>query len=317
MLGGAIKNELEKLYYKKRIHLVMGIVLFFAFLMLGLEFFDKEPVTEQQKNWKAATETYVQQLSVQLDKTDQNTSQYDQIEDQRNRLDFYLKQNINPELSGAVGMLADSVTGMLIKIILPILVVIITADILTGEASNGTLKSLLVGPMGRKNIILSKWISAAVVSISAMLLSDLLTYIFAIPFHGFGSFTNQVVIGVHHFTSIPAWLYVVIGLLLNIVLILTLVSVSLLISIVCKTVASSVSLAMSMVIFGSLLGNFQHKIDSLKYFFFTNFDLVSFLTGEFTVQNSSFVIALCSVTFTGMIAFMLSAGILLKRDMLV
>jgi ABC-2 type transport system permease protein len=202
MLIGAIKNELEKLYRKKRIQVIIGILIFFSTLMMVIDYFDKD--TQKVSNWEAPLEIQLQEMNNYLNTMeDKQSDEYKSLLNQSNKLEYQLTNDINPEVEGAAGSAISSVSGMFVKIILPILIVIVTADIIAGEASNGTLKSLLVSPLGRKNILFSKWIAATLVSIGAMLFSDILTYLTAIPLNGMGNWNDLIVVGTDTFKSIP------------------------------------------------------------------------------------------------------------------
>jgi ABC-2 type transport system permease protein len=316
MLSGAIKNELEKLYHKKRIHVVIGVILFFAILMVSLSYFDKD--SESNVDWRTSTEEQVANMEAQLAAfDDKESADYKNFVNQKNKLEFHLENNINPEADGAAAMLTSSVTGVFIKLILPMLIVIITADLISGEAGNGTMKSLLISPIGRKRILLAKSLAALIVSVGGMLISDLLTYLTSIPFYGVGNWNDLIVVGSETFKAIPVWEYMVYGLLLNIVMIVTLISVFILISVLFETVATSISLAISIVVFGGLLGNLQDRLDSLKYFFVLNLDLASHLTGESTLQNSSLLLSSMVMLITVLIALSLAFLKFTKKDMLI
>ncbi|WP_010175970.1 ABC transporter permease subunit [Bacillus coahuilensis] len=315
MVSGAIKNELEKLYYKRRIHVVIGIVLVFAVLMMVINYVDKN---EKIEDWKTPIESQVTEINRYLDtQLDKKSKEYKDMVNQREKLEYHLTHNINPEVDGAVGAAISGVTGMFIKIILPILIVIITADILSGEASNGTLKSLLVSPMGRKRLLFSKWIAATLISIGVMLLSDFLTYLTAIPFSGLGNWNDLVVVGQEDFSGIQVWKYMIQGLLLNTLMIVTLTSVFLLVSVLFQSIAISISLSICIVVFGGILASLQNKIDQLKYFFMLNLDLGAHLTGQFDLQNTSLTISSVVMLVTLIVALGLSFSIFTKKDLLV
>lgn len=316
MLSGAVKNELEKLYLKKRIHVVIGVILFFAILMVSLSYLDKE--AENNVDWKVSSQEQIASMEAQLSAfDDKESAEYKNFLNEKNKLEFHLANNINPDAKGAAAMLTSSVTGVFIKLILPMLIVIITADIITGEASNGTMKSILISPIGRNRILLAKSLAALIISVGAMLLSDLLTYLTSIPFYGVGNWNDLIVVGSESFKAIPVWEYMMYGLLLNIFMIITLISVFILISVLFETVATSISLAISLVVFGGLLGNLQDRIDSLKYFFVLNLDLASHLTGESTIQNSSLLLSSIVMLATIIIALSLAFFKFTRKDMLI
>ncbi|MGM7634395.1 ABC transporter permease [Bacillus sp. Hm123] len=316
MIIGAIKNELEKLYWKKRMHAIIGIILFFSALMITINFFDKD--TGSSMDWKGSTKEGIVNIENHLSTIENKSSQeYIELLNQKNKLTFHLENNINPEHQGASGMTTSSVEGIFIKLILPLLIAIITADIVSGETSNGTMKSMLVRPIGRKGILIAKYSAALIISIGAMLLSDLLTYFTSIPFYGLGSWNDLIVVGDENFKAIPLWEYMMYGLALNIITILTLISVFILVSILFESVATTVSLSISIILFGGLLANLQSQLDFLKYFFVLNLDLASHITGEFSAQNTSLSLSLIVMVMTAFIASCLAFARFTKKGMLI
>lgn len=314
MLKGAVINEIAKLYHKKRLHVVVGIILFFALMMMLINKFDKE---ETVKDWRTPAQAQVQEMNTYISTLDKQSKDYKDILNHRNKLEYQLDHNVNPNVAGAAGAAISSVSGMFIKIILPILIVIVTADIIAGEASNGTLKTLLVSPMGRVNILFSKWIAATFVSIGAMLFSDLLTYLCSIPFYGLGNWNDMIVIGTDSFRSIPIWEYMLIGLLLNTVMIIALTSVFMLVSVLFQTVATSISLSICLVVFGGILANFQEKLSALKYLFILNLDLCAHLIGEFDLKGTSLIFSSIVLVVTVIVTLSVSYTIFTKKDLLV
>jgi len=315
MLIGAVKNELVKLYKKKRLHVVAGIIIFFAVLMMVIDYFDD--ASAKEKNWKEPLVTQTEELNNYISTLDKQSSEYKEMVKQRDKLEFQLEHDVNPEVGGAAGSAISSVSGMFIKIVLPVLIVIITADIVAGEASNGTLKSILVSPIGRSNILLSKWIAVIIVSIGAMLFSDILTYLSAIPKNGLGDWNSLIVVGEETLRAIPIWQYMLQGLLLNLIVILTLCSVFILISILFHTVTTSISLSICLVVFGGILSSLQGKLDLLKYLFILNLDIGAHLTGDFDLQNTSLLLSSSVMIATMIVSIYLSFAFFTKKDMLV
>ncbi|MGL6033161.1 MAG: ABC transporter permease subunit [Kurthia gibsonii] len=315
MLLGAIKNELEKLYWKKRIYVLIGVIVFFTVMMMAISYFDKEDITKV--DWKKEYEQQIIQIDRQMELVKPQSSEYQQLKEQHDKMQYQLKHDINPEPKGAASLATSSISGMFIKIILPILIVIIAADMITGESSNGTMKSMLVSPAGRTIILSSKILAALIISISVMILSDLLTYLSAIPFYGLGSWHDMVVIGIEGFRAIPMWEYMMYGLILNILTIATLVSVFILISVLLESISNSIILSISLIVIGGLLANLQGKVDALKYFFILNLDSAAHLTNEFTLKNTSFSISITVMIVTMIIALSIAFTVFNKKDMLV
>jgi ABC-2 type transport system permease protein len=76
--------------------------------------------------------------------------------------------------------------ALVIPIFLPITVAIVAGDTVAGEASAGTLRYLLVRPVGRVRLLLAKLISVAAFVLLAVLFVTLVSYVVGVAAFGFG-----------------------------------------------------------------------------------------------------------------------------------
>ena len=76
--------------------------------------------------------------------------------------------------------------ALVIPIFLPITVAIVAGDTVAGEASAGTLRYLLVRPIGRVRLLLAKLISVAAFVLLAVLFVTLVSYVVGVAAFGFG-----------------------------------------------------------------------------------------------------------------------------------
>ncbi|MBN9110570.1 MAG: ABC transporter permease [Pseudonocardia sp.] len=76
--------------------------------------------------------------------------------------------------------------ALVLPVFLPITVAIVSGDAVAGEASAGTLRYLLVRPVGRLKLLVAKLVSVAAFTLLAVLLVTVTSYIVGVAAFGFG-----------------------------------------------------------------------------------------------------------------------------------
>ena len=92
-------------------------------------------------------------------------------------------------LSAVVGngqLFPAAALALVLPVFLPITVAVVAGDTIAGEASAGTLRYLLVRPVGRLRLLLAKLISIAVFVLLAVLLVTVTGYLVGVALFGFG-----------------------------------------------------------------------------------------------------------------------------------
>ena len=77
--------------------------------------------------------------------------------------------------------------ALVLPVFLPLAVAVIAGDSIAGEASTGTLRYLLVRPVGRTKLLLAKMIAMAVFVLGAVLLVVVTSLIFGVTLFGNGA----------------------------------------------------------------------------------------------------------------------------------
>ncbi|MEO6190647.1 MAG: ABC transporter permease subunit [Saprospiraceae bacterium] len=104
-------------------------------------------------------------------------------------LDFLLNAfKDNFELEGNIlnGYLVSYIILQTLIIQMPLLVALVTGDLISGEASSGTIKILLTKPNSRSSIYFAKWLGGEIYTISIVLLLGLLSLTFGLALFGDG-----------------------------------------------------------------------------------------------------------------------------------
>ena len=77
--------------------------------------------------------------------------------------------------------------ALVLPVFLPITVAIVAGDAVAGEATTGTLRYLLVRPVGRLRLLVAKLVSVAAFVLIAVLLVTITSYVVGVALFGFGA----------------------------------------------------------------------------------------------------------------------------------
>ncbi len=132
-------------------------------------------------NWKPSIEKELDNLKKDLSFT-KNPDEIEKKKADITKLEYQLSQTERPpfeEEKTAYRALADILNGAT-EILVPIFIVILVADMISGEQTSGTIKLLLVRPVSRFQILFGKWlvsITATAIVVFAFFLALYLTNI--------------------------------------------------------------------------------------------------------------------------------------------
>ncbi|MCM1989929.1 ABC transporter permease subunit [Oceanirhabdus seepicola] len=139
-MGAIIKNELIRIIHDKKIYIFMGILAVIAIVTaVGLEGLGK--VAEKTMENGSSSQVMGEEVSVEI--ALMNTQNYPRI-----------------------------LLGFVIDFVLPVMIVVLLAEIITGDIADGKMRYTLVGPISRWKIILGK--SMAVMTIIMFLMGFML-----------------------------------------------------------------------------------------------------------------------------------------------
>ncbi|MGA8941433.1 MAG: ABC transporter permease [Thermoactinomyces sp.] len=238
---------------------------------------------------------------------------------------YYLEHNINPATPGAPTFLrkfAEQSTSLFF----PLLVVVLAADIVSGEHSLGTIKLLLTRPVPRWKILMSKYL-ALVLGISlVMLLTAVLGYVISGTVFGYQGFTMPVLTGfkiqgdqlvtegVH---LVPQWKYLLMAFGLAWFSSIITGTLALMVSVLVRSTAASIGIMLTAVISGSLLTQMAPTWTALKYFVFTHLSLTDYLAGEpINIEGMSPSFSLIILSCWALAALTIAFVAFIQRDVL-
>jgi ABC-2 type transport system permease protein len=196
--------------------------------------------------------------------------------------------------------------------------VIIAADSVAGEFSGGTIKLLLIRPVSRTKILLSKYIAVFVYLLFLMLVLFVVSFIVSGLLYGFGStadmFSYTGKDGAMHQISYAAETFRAYGF--GSIELIMILSLAFMVSAVFRSSAIAITISIVLIFVGQTIGQIIKSFGWAKYYLFLNTDLTKYyiqngpsLDSDTTLQFSIIILIVYFVIFNG-----LSWYVFKKRD---
>ncbi|WP_270171458.1 ABC transporter permease [Paenibacillus sp. SYP-B4298] len=320
-----IQNETMKIWKKKRffvILLILAILIpIFTYAQMRMAMNNEEKFSDWRNQVIQQINDY--QNALTSDRIPEEFKKYRQIMVQQ--LTYYLENDVNPSAPNAVTFTRGFVNNA-VTLFIPLLVLAIGSDLVSGERSSGTIKMLLTRPVRRWKILLAKLI-ALIFYISLTMLSTLvLCYAISGVFFGYGGWQLPVFTGFQingaevdssSVRAVPHWLYIMMqaGLAWFSALIVGLLA--LMVSVLVRSTAASIVTMMATIIAGTILANMASSWDAAKYIFSVNLQLTSYLDGSPPpIEGMTLLFSIGVLSVWGLAALIVSFGVFTKQDIL-
>ena len=330
-----VKNEVIKIVYKKRVFIIFGILLILVILFAYGQYYTVNKNREQLEKRIGISQTYDWKMLAQQQIINQKNRQESayvtenekaSINVRISQLQYAIDNNTNPIDTNAARF-SIAFMEQAIYMFLPLLIIMLAADMVSGESTNGTIKLLLTRVVPRWKILLSKFIALVMLELVVLAFTLLASIIVAGLFFGFGGWMEPVTVGFKviggkldssSVINLPQWQNIVLVYALAFFVSLVIGCISFMVSVLVKSTATSIGIMMSTLVGGTFLSFFLSDWDIIRYFFMVNLRLTDYLSGN--VQpidgiNMSFSIIVLAVWGIG--ALSVSFIRFTKQDILV
>ncbi|MGE8205906.1 ABC transporter permease subunit [Heyndrickxia sp. NPDC080065] len=289
-MNNLIYNEQLKLFRKKRLFVIILIVAFLVPIFTYAQY--KQVKTTQEKmgttDWRVQLQQEIVDIQNRLasSRIPNDFEKYLRI--RLGQQQYYLDHNINPNTPGAptfMRVFAENSIGLL----LPLLVMVVAADLVSSEASGGTIKLLLTRPVKRWKILLSKYI-AMLYSISFIVLCvAILAFLISGIVFGYGGWSMPMLTGfstrgdeliTSNVHLIPQWKYILMEFGLVWFVCVVVGSLTFMLSVLLRSTAAVMGIMLSSLIAGAILINMVSSWESAKYLFMVNLQLTNYVNGS-------------------------------------
>ncbi|WP_152398245.1 ABC transporter permease [Paenibacillus cellulositrophicus] len=321
-----VKNETIKIIKKKRFYVVLLILVVLVPMFTYAQMRSAERTREKfHGDWR---------LEVQQQITDnENSLSSDRVPDEWKKfrkifiqqLQYYLDHDVNPNEPNGVTFTREFLDNS-ISLFIPLLVMAIASDIVSGERTSGTIKMLLTRPVKRWKVLLSKLIALVMYNSLIVVATVIITYLISGAVFGYKGFTIPVFTGflirgsevdmsaVH---AVPQWEYLLMQAGLAWCVSLVVGVLAFMVSVLVRSTAASIVVMMAALIAGSILTNMASAWSSAKYLFMVNLQLTNYLSGTpAPIEGMSLTFSLIVLTVWGAAAIAISFLVFTKRDIL-
>lgn len=236
---------------------------------------------------------------------------------------YYLDQNINPMEPGAptfMRMFAEHSINLLI----PLMIMVVAADIVSSERSAGTVKLLLTRPVKRWKVLMSKYITLLLsVSVIVVLFGLLSGFISGIIF-GYQGWTAPVITGfsaegnelnTQAVQMIPQWQYLLMEFSLVWFVAIIVGTITFMLSVLIRNTPAGMGVMLAALISGAILTNMVSSWESAKYLFMINLNLTGYLAGQAPpIEGMTLAFSLVVLTVWGLAALAVSFTVFTRQD---
>ena len=280
-----IENEMLKIWKKKRFCVVVLILL----VLIPIFTYAQLKISEssQDKDWRNRLLQQITDYQNMLasDRIPEEWKTYRKVVVQQ--LQYYLDHDVNPNSPSGVTFTREFL-GNSVTLFIPLLVLAVAGDLVSGERTAGTIKMLLTRPVRRWKILLAK-LAALTLYVSLILVTAAaLSYGISGMFFGYGGWdapvftgfaVNGAELGTEFVRAVPQWLFLLMqgGLIWFSAMTVALLAV--MVSVLVRSTAASIVTMMAAIIAGTILTAMASSWNSAKYLFAVNLELTGYLEG--------------------------------------
>lgn len=290
---GLVENECLKILRRKRFRVVL-IVL--AALLCLVVFAQNRQQQNQRKDhperdWRAQVEKRAGDLERQMNQRRIPDQWKRWMKYESGRLRYFLSKNINPnELTGPIFTRAFAGVGSVLLI--PLLIAVFGADLVSSEFAEGTITLLLTRPVARWKVLLSKVLAMVLFTTLTLLAAFFLAWGISGVAFGWSGWEAPILTGfrlggaspaggldLSGVRSVPLWLDTFAAWGLAWFSALAVGCITLLLSVVFRSAAAAMGTMMATLVGGTILSRVASDWDGAKWFFVTNLPLPDYYAG--------------------------------------
>lgn len=324
-MNNLVYNEMLKIIRKKRLFIILAIIAILVALFTYAQMREVQTLREElgTTDWRTQLQQEIINAQNRLSSSGISEEWRKYLKIRLGQQQYYLDHDINPTAPGAPTFMRMFVENS-IDLFLPLMVMIIAADLVSSEASGGTIKLLLTRPVRRWKILLSKYL-ALILSVSFIILGvGILSYLISGAVMGYGGWGLPVLTGfsvqgeeliTENVRLIAQWQYLLMEFGLVWFVSVVVGTLTFMFSVLMRSTAAVMGIMLAALISGAILSNMVSSWESAKYLFMVNLRLTDYIRGMAPPINGMDLAFSMSVLFIWMlIALVISFVVFSKRD---
>jgi ABC-2 type transport system permease protein len=321
-----VYNEAEKIYRKKRIAVVILILTVLIPIFVYAQYKQVQTTIKRlgTDDWRVALQQQIVDTQNRLNNSRLPEEWRQWLKVQVDQQQYYLEHDINPNAPGAPtfvrGFIEQGIT-----LFVPLLVMIVAIDIVSGERSDGTIKMLLTRPIRRWKILLSKYVAMVLFISLILLIVGILSYIISGVVFGYSGWTMPILTGfviendslnTNFVHLIPQWKYIMMAYGLAWFVAVVVGTISFMVSVLIRNTPAGMGVMLAALIAGGILSSFATAWEGAKYIFSVNLTLTDYLSGKLpALKGLSMSFSLMNLTVWAVVSLFIAFFVFTKQDM--
>ena len=334
-LFSLIENEVIKMVFKKRLIFVFAILI----VLISVFAYGQNKTLERTKaqlthrmgitatdDWRKLANQQLIDMKNRLDSPYSDETRKASTQVRMEQLQYNLDQNINP-LEQSAAKFTTKFMEQAIFLFLPLLIIMLSADMVSGECSSGTIKLILVRNVPRWKVLLSKYLTLMLLEVIVVFLAFVIAAIISGFFFGFGGWLAPVATGFKVLVgkldttgvlNVPQWQYSLMVYSLAYFVAFVVGSISFMISVLVKSTAASIGIIMSTLVAGNFISFFLSDWKITRYMFMVNLRLTDYLSGSFQpIEGMNMLFSITVLLGWAIASIIVSFVYFTKQDILV
>ncbi|WP_274364673.1 ABC transporter permease [Paenibacillus thermotolerans] len=322
-----IRNETLKIWRKKRFAVILllltVLIPIFTYAQVKMsESFKQQTGTD---DWRIKAEAQINEYKARTESTriPEEWKKWFRVEIER--LQIHLDRNIDPNSASGVTFAREFAVNA-VSLFLPLMVMVISSDLVSSEHSLGTIKLLLTRPVRRWKVLAGKYVAMTFYVSFIVMATFALSYLISGAFLGYSGWRSPVLTGfavvgstvdATHVRIVEQWqfLWMVLGLAWFSCMVVA--CLSLMVSVLVRSTAAGMGIMLAVLISGTILSNMAGSWEAAKYFFMVNLDTVTYLAGQAPpIPGMTLPFSLAVLAVTAWLSIVVSFGVFTRRDVL-
>jgi len=320
-----VYNEMLKLVKSKRLIVVSIIIGIMISMFTYAQYREIENLQKRigDKDWRVTLQQSIIDMQNRIGSSGISEEWRSQLKVRIDQSQYYLDHDINPQEPGAPTFLRVFLDNS-IQLLLPLMVMIVSADLVSSERSLGTIKLLLTRPIKRWKILMSKYLTLILTISLILLIFGFFSYLISGLFFGYAGWRAPILTGftvdsgelntanVH---LVPQWQYLLMIFGLGWFVSLVVGTLSFMLSVLIRSTAAGMGVMLAFLISGTIISSIASSWESAKYLFMVNLRLTDYLQGNIPpIEGMSLPFSLTVLAIWGLAGFIISFVAFTKRD---
>lgn len=320
-----VHNELIKLVRKKRLYVILAIVAVLVALFTYAQMKEVNSLQERlgTTDWRSQLQQDIVNSQNRLNSSGISNEFREILQIRVSQQQYYLEHDVDPSAPGAPTFMRIFVENS-VDLLMPLMVVVIVADLVSSELSGGTIKMLLTRPVKRWRVLMSKFFTM-ILAVSFIVLSlCLLSYLISGVVFGYSGWTMPILTGFStngdnldttnvHLVYLWQYLLMEFGLTWFVGIIVG--SITFMLSVLIRSTAAVTGVMLATLISGPILANMVSSWETAKYLFMVNLRITSYISGGATpIQGMTLGFSMIILSIWGLTALIVAFVAFTRRD---